>query len=494
MDKEYIAHTELGEDVVFHNPHGFILLPWQREVVMAKQETRVMICGYGSGKSLGYFAGMLWRACTLPGYRALVLGPYSLQANELYDQGLILMESTLLKDRFLTGSPKRPYAQLKFHNDLVGHTSISFIGIGDEIGKIKNLTVDEILVDQAEMIDDFDALFHTLGSRMRGQVQGRERLGYLTFSANSEDNPQLWEVYDEAEEDTDGVQATSVTTFDNPYITPRQYVLIEKRMGKSATDKDQRLRGSRPRGAGEHFPLESINAIHATWLDDMMEEHLKAGDEGYKLEERPKASVVLWETPPQPGGTYLTLADPGWANPPYRNSPAIMVWNIADFPNSPAILAAFAWVYGNNSPDPWIDKFIEYVYRYETNLRCAFDATAWQSGYDKWVFSLEKIHAEKMSMAGGTKYDHLNSARILTSRGLIQVPKIPMLFTQMTKYRLPDTKIRQDLVAVLTMSCGWLQRMFWNELENAEDDSVPITRSRHQRRDNARHSVRSRRR
>src|SRR6185369_16060643 len=168
-----------------------------------------------------------------------------------------------------------------------------------------------------------DTIDRVVGSRFRGSVAGRERLGWLMYLANSADNPALWDRFDEQEVDPEYTWSCNPSTFDNPANTPRQLKLIERRVGSDPLQKRQHLFGDRPVGTGEHFPSQSILKCRARWLDDFMEEGRKRQDPAFKYLSVRRAQVVEWEIPPVPGSTNLVIADPGWANPPERNSACI---------------------------------------------------------------------------------------------------------------------------------------------------------------------------
>lgn len=498
--REKLFRVVIEEDPdypAFHNHHGFLFQDWQLEAVTAPQSMVVMIAGYGSGKTMAVLADMLYLAATVPGFRALALAPHSIQANAIYDEAKLLFEGTLYKQRFVTSMPTKPYKRIVIENDLVGQNEIVCYSIGDGPEKIKTLSVDYIFVDQAEDVEDMEYLISVAASRFRGQVRGRPRMSKLVFAANSEDNPQLWDLFDEAETDPEGVKAITATTFDNIYNTPKQLKEIERRVGANKHMKDQHLRAQRPIGSGEHFPAETIRKIHAHWLDIEMEKAIAGNIPGWKLQSVPKAQVVQWEMPYDPKNIYLTIADPGTANPPYRNSAAIMVWNITGFPKNPAHLTAFSWVFGHGSPNPWIDQYYTYVQKYNCITRNGFDATGPQSGYEDLVYIIQEVMAEKFYMTSGRKWAALNAAKVMCSHGLIQVPSLPLLQAQMSKYRIPDDKIAQDLVMCLSMSCLWLERLWHitydNEQEEPEEEQRRPTK-RHSREVNRRRPTRRHRR
>ena len=463
-EKHYIVDTDESDEypVFFHN-HGVIFLPWQYDAFMAKQTTKVLLGGYGSSKSWEEMLANLLRAATLRYFRAVVIAPFSIQSNEIYDQALMLLSDTEYQRRFVTGTPKKPFPHIVIQNDLCKRSTIEFYSIQDGFDKILNLSFDCAHIEQAEQIDDIRGLIRVIGSRFRGQVAGRPRLGIMTFVANSslDENIELWDLYDEAIDSPERVYSVSPTTFDNIYITPKQLKEIEQRMGNDPHIKDIALKGARPIGAGEHFPAESIRRARSAMLDGMMEKGRAEKKEGYELVIAPKAQVVKWKIPPQEGQNYFMVADPGWGNPPDRNSAAIMVFTMNDFPQVPAHLHAFEWVYGNGSPDPWINAYTTLCMEYNCVGRNVFDSTGLQAGYERWVHGLQDLMPWALNLGGTKKFISLNSAKTLMSRGLFQFPNIPMLYNQMQKYKLPDEKLRQDLVMTVVLAAAYLDHLFY---------------------------------
>jgi len=464
-DKNYIVLIENNPDrPVFWQNHGFIFLPWQLDAYDAPQTTKVLLGGYGSAKSWEEMTANLIRAATLNNFRAVVIAPYSVQSMEIYEQVKILISGTEYDKRFVQGrTPQKPFPRIVVKNDKVGESRIEFYSIQDGFDKILNLSFDCAHIEQAEQIEDIRGLMRVVGSRLRGQVGGRERLGIMTFVANSslEENIELWDLYDEAIEHPEHVYAKSPTTFDNIYITPRQLKDIERRMGDDPHIKDIALKGARPIGSGEHFPAESIQKSRSSMLDDMMQRGRDAKKDGYKYVVAPKAQVVSWRIPPDPKGTYFMCADPGWSNPPERNSAAIMVFEIGNFPQVPAHLHAFEWVYGNGAPEPWLNAYVDLCLQYNCVNRNVFDSTGLQAGYERWVHGLQDLGPWALNLGGAKKFIALNSAKTLMHRGLFQFPNIPMLFNQMAKYKLPDDKLRQDLVMTVVLAASYLDYLFY---------------------------------
>lgn len=476
-DREYKVLFDLDYDRPnFHDHHGFIFLPWQKQLWNAKQTTKVVIGGYGAAKSWGVMVSNLIYMATLKYYRCFVIAPYSIQATEIYEQVKLLVMDTEYYNRFLyrgpndSGFTSKPFPQIRVKNDLVGESTMNFFSL-DKPEKILNLSGDSFHVEQSEQVNNIDALLEIIGSRLRGQVAGRERQGIITFVANSDEagNPELWDIFDEAQTDPDGVFSIQPETFWNTFITPRQLKDIEKRMPKDPEAKARALKGERATGNGLHFSKDSINKCKSKTLDDLMQYGRDNHLPGYVYETQPKAQVVEWALPPKPDRMYFLAADPGWSNPPHRDSAAMMVFDVTDFPTIPAHLQAFSWVYGNNSPDPWISKYLELADRYSCLNRNAFDGTGLQgSGYDHKLHGLDNLNPWPVKLGGSMKFIYMNAAKTLVSRGLLQFPKLPMLFSQLSNYRMPDDNLRQDLVMTVVIAAAWLDSTFYGALDQSE--------------------------
>ena len=466
---------------VFHHRHGAILLDWQLAMTQNRAFTQVVVGGYGSGKTLAKALGMLWRGATLPGYRGFALAPYSLQSSEVYKQLLLIVQDTIFAERFLLNSPTKPFPHLVIGNDLVGKNSIECYPILDDPGKILTLTGDEALLDQAEKMDN-GTLTDTIGkiaSRFRGQVRGRPRRGQITLVANSADNPELWDYYDDAATDPD-IWAYSPGTFENEYLTVADLKRFEKQVGRDEQSKRMYLFGERPLGSGEHFPRQSLEQCRARELDEIIRLHVEQKTPGWMLQRAQKVDIYRYRMPYEKGGRYIVAADPGWSNPPERNSPALAVWRIDGFPKFPAQLVAFEWVFGHGQPTPWMAMYRELVQEYHAIGMNGFDATGPQAGYER-MEDFSDLRHTPVSMAGVKKYIYLNLAKKLFATSSFQIPTIPHLFSQLAKYTLPDDKIRQDIVSMILVTAALLEPYMYIEDLTPADTRHEDPNDRYQR-------------
>jgi len=453
-------------DPIFHHPHGILLLPWHMTMWRAKQPVLVVQGGFGSSKTMGKALIMAVRAVTLPGYRGFALAPVSVQSEEVHKVLSNLIEGTRF-ERFLIGNPLRPVPTLKFGNDFVGETTIECYPIKDNTKKIRTLTGDEAMVDQAEDLDAIDELIKDVGTRFRGEFRGRPRIGQITFLANSEDNAQLWDRFDEAETNPKGVWSYSPSTFENTYLTVKNLKDFEDSVGKDEMSRRRYMLGERPIGSGEHFNQETLTKCIDKGSDERMAYNLAIGTPGWVKLESPRTAVYRWERPYEAGSKYLVAADTGWSDPPERNAAVVAVWKIDDFPRRPAQMVAFHWVFGGHSPRPWMAVYTKYVFDYKAVGMNGYDATGPGAGYDRMT-DIGSLLPDPIQMGGQNKYIYLNLTKKLMAEGLLIIPHIVHLFSQCAKYRIPDDKTRQDIVMMLLCTSAMLNPLYYVPTDEEE--------------------------
>lgn len=467
--------TALYPDLpAFHHNHGLLMLPWGKQLHQDPAYIRVVIGGMGSSKTWAGGLSFLVHAATLPGYRGFVLAPNSTQAEEVYRQMLLMFEGTLFQERFVIDKPiMRPNPRIKIGNDYVGENTIEFYPIQDNVAKLLTLTGDEAMIDQSEQLDNLDEVIRVIGTRFRGRIgrTGRSRLGKITLIANSADNQQLWDLYDmsQTEEHKLSHSGYIVSSYDNPYITEENLKKFEMFVGNDPEAIRVHMKGERPLGNGREFSADVLNRNRSLELDAIMKTGIDNGWPGYHRLYADKLGYYEWMLPYQPDRKYMQMSDPGTANPPHRNSPPIMVWDITEFPRKPATLVAFVWVMGNGDIRNWATRYAELVARYHTHGQCGFDATGPQASYDTWMYILEDLLVEKMTLTGNSKAMMLNSAKMLFSKGLFSIPaELSSIFGQLSRYDLLEdkdsSKMRQDIVMTVIMSAWWLMRLYYSEL------------------------------
>jgi len=249
---------------------------------------------------------------------------------------------------------EKPYPKILFYNG----STIEFMSADEQGQKILSWSGDMAVIDEAgklsELGVDLDELLVNLGSRLRGQVGGRIRMGKLIVMGTADYEPSLWERFDMAEELPQYYLSILATTYNNPYLTKAQLGTIERRI-KDPDKRRQLMLSERPMPKGKEFKPELLEPCRSAEMDDVMSHALAIPLVGYVKEEVPRAGTVLWVTPPTEFDRYVLVGDPGQNTPPDRNSAVVAVIKVTGFPTVAAELAAFHWVDGRGSYWPFIN-------------------------------------------------------------------------------------------------------------------------------------------
>lgn len=495
-DIEYEVFEDPEHGIIFFHHHGWLFQGWQSRVHHCSQEEVTLIAGFGVGKTALEAASACVLAMTIPYARIFCIAPQMMQAKEVYNYITLNFKDTPFWNRFVWKNPLTPYPQIEIRSDYIGESRIEFYSIEHNSEKVRTLEGDVVMLDQAEKIQDLDELRRDSGSRLRGMTHGRAKLGKYIMFANAGDNDELYYRYDMQNEEPETYLSLTVKSWENPYLSDRDIARLKRSVGGTNDQIDQWLGGERPLGSGEHFPAHIVKLCHEQGLDNIMDDAIervaKYRDEeqrlarlgqtpsisiekipGFNFIKRiaPRAGVYHWELPPDHDAQrkYIVIGDPGQGNPPDRNSPPIMVWDVTDFPDKPAILRAFSWVFGNGSYWPFVTEYQRLVEAYRAYGRNGFDSTGTQKGFDELVFSMQNLAAEGLNLSGNNKYLALNSLKMFLGKRLMIFPHIGHLNNQLTSYKLPDTKIKQDLVMCMAMSAMFMRRYYWLDMDDQEN-------------------------
>lgn len=480
-------------DPIFWHHHGWLPQGWQKDIYHTVPKDITVVGGMGVGKTAGMAMVLAIHAMTTPWYRGAAVAPQSKQVKEIFRYITTVFENTPFWNRFIWSYKESPMPYIQLRSDYIGRSEIEFHSVEHDNGKgVKTLEFDEIVVDQAEKFASLDELTVNVGSRLRGQIKGRTKLGRLIYSANSDENPEIWMRYDMAKTDPINYRSFAPATWDNPYLTKSQVDRLKRAVSPNGdvTLIQQHLGAERPLGKGEHFPARLVDHGLRKDLDNLMnariaiqlginrEEYDPANVEDtgtnfqWKRRRTREAGIYHWEMPPDHKNNhqYIVVADPGQSNPPDRNSPVIMVWDVTQFPTGPAVMVGFHWVYANGEYGPFLEEYTRLVREFKAQNRNAFDSTGTQKGFDELYFAINRLAATGLSMAGTGKFHALNAAKFFLAKELLQYPTIPHLISQLTNYKLPDTKIRQDLTMCFCMSALFMQRYFYIDVGQQDED------------------------
>ena len=225
----------------------------------------------------------------------------------------------------------------------------------------------------------------------------------------------------------------------------------------------------RPLPKGKEFSRELLKMCQDEGLDETMDTSQQNKVPGYERVERQGAGVIKWVMPASAFDRYILVGDPGQNTPPNRNSAVVMVFKVTGFPQVPAELAAFHWVVGGGRYWPFIQQMREWYREYHP-IYAAFDATGVQKGFDELVFAQAGMLMEGLNMQF-RKMQMVLALKLIMGKGLLLMPRrVEGIWMQLAGWRMPDTKLRQDIASCLFMVGDVLNRLFVID-EDIEDES-----------------------
>ncbi len=458
----------------------WVPLPWQFTVAHDQRLDATIIAGFGSGKTVGMGAVLVYWACMIPNFKGMDVAPVGWQSKQMYDairQELVDWENRTERptriSRMIVKMVEAPYPKIVFYNG----STLEFMSADEQGQKILSWSGDVAIVDEAGKLNEvahtsLNELLINLGSRMRGQIGGRKRLGKLIVMSTAEYDPELWDRFDMGEEDPENYLSILATTYDNPYLTEKQIAAIGRRI-KDPERRKQLMMSERPLPRGREFTRELLSECQNPLLDEIMEDAQKNDFPGYEVIDKRGAGVVRWVTPPNNFDRYILVGDPGQNSPPNRNSGVVMVWKVTGFPDIPAELVAFDWVDGRGSYWPFIMRMEEW-YKLYRPIFSAFDATGVQKGFDELVFAQRGLLMEGIQMQR-QKMQMVVALKLIMGKGLVQAPKaVQGLWMQLAAWHMPDKKLRQDIASCMFMVGELLNRLFAIEAQEAEGDTEEV--------------------
>lgn len=461
---------------------------WQKMVHEATQSRIIVVGGFGSGKTRGIAISACVWALLVPDFAFLNAAPKAWQSELMYKFILQISRGTPF-ERLIYSAPKRPYPSIELRFIVNGVTIIStmeFMSVEKNANTILGWEGDWANIDEAGQLDNLSEVITSLGTRLRGSINGRDRLGRLSMITNSWENPELWYRYDLATSDPTEYLSLTVSSRHNHNITQRQLAMFLKDIPED--EHDRFIDGSRPEGLGNYFSKYKIYEAEDKDYGDTIVSAVKNNTPGYYVRGIHGAGVVHFEVPARSNNMYMILGDPGVEAAPNRNSPAIMVWDITNFPKEKAIMVAAWWGNGNGVITPFITRLLMFMEKYNS-VFTAVDATGTQKNTNtllnlylagtradsdtiqSWVnvdvTKIMNLKIAPMDFSGSKKSAYLISGRLFIESGLVVWPKFFLgLRAQLTNYD-PDkdrsdvtSKISQDLVACFCMSAYAIRAWF----------------------------------
>jgi hypothetical protein len=453
-------------------------LEWQYLLAHDARKDATIIGGFGSGKTVGVAAVGIYYCTMMSDFKFMDATPVAWQAFQMFREArtLIGYEQKDISPKHITKFIKRVTerpATIYFTNG----SMMEFLSADQEAANIRSWTGDLAVIDEAGLFTEPGDLVMNLGSRLRGVVNGRIRMGKLICMGNADDAAWLWDRFDLGLDEEMSKEYLSIllTIDNNPYITSDQKKKIEARIVDDSK-RQQYLYSQRPIPRGKEFTETLIEAAIDPNLDNEMQLGIDAEEAGYTLVHSPKIGVTVWELPPKPDHDYIVVGDPGQASPPNRNSGVVIAFDVTGFPQRPATLAAFSWVDGKGgSYWPWIYRLEDYYKRYKP-LFTGFDSTGVQKGFDELVFAQRGIPVTGMNLQS-TKMQMVAALKLLMGRSMILMPaRIRYMWHQLAAWHMPDTKLNQDIACTLFMAGYQIHRLFWYHAQATEEHEILVVK------------------
>ena len=471
---------------------------WQLMLHQASQKDITVIGGFGTGKTQGVaMSACVWAALTSD-FKFLNVAPKAWQAKQMYDAIQQKARNTRFED-LIWENPRRPYPKIVLRYKIgavLYESSLEFMSADKDATGILSWEGDWLNIDEAGLIPNLEEVITNVGSRLRGTVSGRVRLGRFSMISNSWDNFDLWSYFDQAAAEPDKFLSIVVSSRHNHNISEEH---LERMLARIPEDERERfIDGSRPEGRGHFFSKEAVYGCEFLHGVELAEQAQSEGTPGYKVEKLHGAGVTYYMTPRQKDRVYMVFGDPGTGEAPKRNSPVLMCWDVTDFPNLPAKLVAFYWGNGYGKIGPFITQLLNFVTIFRP-VAAGIDSTGPQKNMNYLIneYALKKHFEGKptpigvingikgMDFSGPKKISYLHAARLLIEGGLLTWPKkIIGIRSQLTNYDFEDDKkIAQDIVATLAMSAHAIRSYFHVSPEEIlkqmrADAGEPITETR----------------
>jgi hypothetical protein len=485
---------------------------WQLEFHQALQTDITMIGGFGTGKTLGVAMSASTYATLTADFKFLNVAQKQWQAKQMYDMILLQARNTRF-DALIWEKPRKPHAKIvlcyKIGRNLYEST-LEFMSVDKDATGILSWEGDWINIDEAGLLDNLEDVIINVGSRMRGTVRGRERLGRFSMTSNSWDNFHLWYYFDQAMADPENFLSMVVSSRHNKNVTEKQLQRMVARI--PASERDRFIDATRPTGKGQYFDRDSVVACEDPHTGKVVIEMIDKKVPGYIMERIYGAGIYHFQIPPEKNQLYMFYGDPGTGAAPHRSAPVCMVWKVTNFPKMPCDLVAFWWGNGGSRIGPFVDKMLdlldlyrpvrvfidststqknmntlinEHVFRKKFGIQENDDGEIIDAGYESPLGMVRGIRG--LDFSGSGKSTYLQAARLFIEHGLLRWPEeIVGIRSQLANYDPErDKKIAQDIVATIGMSAYGIRVYFHVSPEDllaqvtahTDESPVPIRRN-----------------
>src|SRR5512146_853652 len=288
---------------------------WQKDVHQAEQKDITIIGGFGTGKTVGIGMSASTWAISLSDFKFLDVAPKAWQSKLMYDAIMTNARGTRFAD-LIWESPRRPHPKIVIRfwiGKVLYESSLEFMSADRDATGILSWQRDWLHIDEAGLLDNLEEVIINAGSRLRGSVRGRTRLGRFSMASNSWDNFQLWYYFDQAAGDPEHFLSIVVSSRHNKNITEDQLARMVARIPPD--ERDRFIEGTRPEGRGWYFSRDSIYDCEDPYVGSLIEQAVANKKEGYRLERLHGAGVINMRIPVLQGHFYMLFGDPGVGGP-----------------------------------------------------------------------------------------------------------------------------------------------------------------------------------
>ena len=455
---------------------------WQLQLLTAEQRDITLIGGFGTGKTQGIGMGALYWATIFRDFKFLNVAPNAWQAKLMYDSILTNISGSRFED-LVWEKPRKPHPKIVIRYQIgkvTYESTLEFMSADKDATGILSWEGDWLHIDEAGLLDDLEQVIINAGSRLRGSIRGRTRLGRFSMASNSWDNYYLWYYFDLASGDPDNFLSIVVSSRYNHNVTTEQLARMVARIPED--ERPRFIEGTRPEGRGWYFSKDKIYDCEDATIGEYEASHVNLGTPGYVYEKLHGSGVIKFRMPPRPNSLYMLFGDPGVGQAPQRNAPVLMVWEVTNFPRVPARLVAFWWGNGGGRIGPFVNEMFDLI-RIYTPIYSGIDATGPQKNMNylinEHLFRERFKHADddqagylspfgyvrgigSLDFSGSMKHTYLQASRLLIENGLLVWPKaITGMRSQLSNYDPEkDKKIAQDIVACTGMSAHGIRTWF----------------------------------
>lgn len=475
---------ERPDGAYFQLDHGFDDNPWQVDFCMAEQSTLVAICGVATGKTLATGMSAIYHCSVTPHFRFLNVGHELSQARFMYDEVTSFMENTRFQKLVVKSSASpHPIIEIAYLIRGVKVWSTFECNSAGEKSDAKNLLSwrgDWINIEECGRFDNLEDVRTILRTRLTGSTaSGRPYMGRLSLISNPIDNPEMWEIFNKAQEDPDSLTFL-IDTASNKNVTDKQ--IRAQLVDIPEEDQDLWLKGERPEGRGSYFQKHTVESCSSEIMSIKLKEGIAAGIPGFHGEYTPSLGYWHFRFPYDKDRQYMVIGDPGTGRAPLRNAPCIIVLDTFDAPKVNKIVAMW-WGNGVGKISPFTNMFLDFLDVYKP-VYAAIDSTATQKNYNEVMntefvydggYSVEAITGMDFSVSRKDQY-LVSSRLVLEMTALIWPDCAKGIGSQLKSYdRVKDTaastsKLAQDIVACISMASFASRRLYPPERTTEDQD------------------------